>query len=108
MRKRTTGRASTGGRRRSQASRVVDEDEDEAGEVPDYRYKRRPRYVSEDEEDTDELAMGPNVCLNYEPGDSVMVEDITGRLRLYTEENSQSKRFAPSCERFREKAQARC
>lgn len=63
MRKRTTGRASAGGRRRSQASRVVDDEEDEAGEVPDYRYKRRPRYVSEDEEDTDELAMGPNVCL---------------------------------------------
>ncbi|EPS97071.1 hypothetical protein FOMPIDRAFT_1052763 [Fomitopsis schrenkii] len=81
MRKRTSGRASIGGRRRSQASRVVDEEDeedDEEEDAPKYRHTRRPRYISEDEDDTDELAMRPND--DYEDTPKKTLKANTARL----------------------------
>lgn len=70
-RKLTNGRASIGGRRRSQASRRVidEEEEDEEDDTPVHR----AQYFSEDEDDTDELAIRRNV--RYSSKSRLQIDD---------------------------------
>lgn len=103
-RKRRNGRQTTG-RRQSQARRVI-EDEDEEEDSPP---SQRSRYVAEpdDEDDTDELAMGRDVGFFTELNVDTNADLVAGRIRACATEDAEDDHVTSLCKCICEETQAR-